>query len=72
MRALEFLQLEPNLTPEKLKHVHKMIMHQEKHSNVKDVLIGEYRKIPVFAGFETFASVSAIEDANERCPAQIL
>ena len=61
MRALEFLQLEPDLTPEKLKRVHKMIMCEEKHPNVKDVLIGEYRKTPVFAGFKKFALVSTIE-----------
>ena len=36
IRALEFLQLEPDLTPEKLKHVHKMIMQQEKHPNSND------------------------------------
>ena len=37
--AFEYLQLEPDLTPEKLKHVQSMIMQQEKH-----VLIKEYRK----------------------------
>ena len=33
MRAVEFLQLELNLTLEKLKCVHKMIMCEEKHPN---------------------------------------
>ena len=36
-------------------------MHKEKHPNGKDVLIREYRKTPVFAGFKTFAPVSTIE-----------
>ena len=36
-----------------------MIMDKEKHPNSKDVLIGEYKKTPVFGGFETFAPVSA-------------
>ena len=63
MKALKFLQLEPKrpLTLEKLKRVHKMIMHQEKHPNGKDMLIRGYRKTPVFAGLKTFSPVSAIK-----------
>ena len=38
-----------------------MCMQLEKHPNGKDVLTGEYRKTPFFAGFETFAPVSVIE-----------
>ena len=55
IRAVKLLQLEPTLTPEKLKRVHNMIMQQEKHLNGKDVLIGEYRKTLAFAGFKMFA-----------------
>ena len=63
MNALKYLQLEPKepLTVSHIKHMHKMIMHKEKHKNGKDVLVGEYRKTPVFAGFKMFAPVSAIE-----------
>ena len=63
MNALKYLQLEPKepLTVSHIKHIHKMIMHKEKHKNGKDVLVGEYRKTPVFAGFKTFAPVSVIE-----------
>ena len=56
MRDLEFLQLEPDLTPDKLKHVHSIIMQQEKH-----VLIEKYRKTQAFAEFKKFALASAIE-----------
>ena len=58
---LNTCSLEPNLTPEKLKRVHSMIMQQEKHPNGKDVLIREYRKTPAFAGFKMFALASAIK-----------
>ena len=42
--AVEYLQQKPDLTPEKLKRVHTLIMQQEKHPNGKDVLIGECRR----------------------------
>ena len=68
--AVEYLQQKPNLTPEKLKRVHTLIMQQEKHPNGKDVLIKEYRKKPAFAGFTMFAPASAIKvlvnDALQR------
>ena len=57
--AVEYLQQEPDLTPEKLKCVHIMIMQQEK--NGKDMLIGEYRKTPDFAGFKMFAVAREIQ-----------
>ena len=64
--AVEYLQLQPDLTPEKLKRVHTMIMQQE-----KNMLIGEYRKTPAFAGFTMFAPASAIEklikEGLQRC-----
>ena len=61
IRAIKFLQLESDLTLEKLKRVHTIIMHQEKHPNGKDVLIREYRKTPASAGFKMFAPASAAE-----------
>ena len=61
IRALEFLQLEPDLILENLKRVHKMVMQKEKHRNGKDVLIGECGKTQVFAGFKMFPLASAIE-----------
>ena len=63
MGALRYLlaRLDEPLTVDQIKHVHKMIM--EKHKNGKDVPAGEYRKMPVFAGFKVFAPVSAIEKA---------
>ena len=33
MRAIKALQLDPNLTPEKLKRVYEIIMCEEKHPN---------------------------------------
>ena len=52
IRALEFLQLKPDefLIPEKLKHVHKMIMHIVKLLNGKDMLSKIKEKTLVFAG----------------------
>ena len=61
IRAIKYMQLGPDLTPEKLKCVHKMIMCEKKHPNGKDILIGEYRKTPAFADFKMFAPASEIE-----------
>ena len=60
MIALKYIKGSGHLTPEKIQNVHKIMMKGEKHRNGKPVLIGEYRKTKVFAGFHEFAPVSAI------------
>ena len=58
MRAWNYLQKTSGLTlnTEIIKQTHKIMMEDE-----KDVLVGEYRKSPVFAGYPTFTPASHIE-----------
>ena len=60
MRAWNYLQKTSDLPlrTEIVKQRHKIMME---HRDGKDVLIGEYRKNPVFSGFKTFAPASTIE-----------
>ena len=44
------------LNTEIIKKTHRIMMEDE-----KDVLVGEYRKSPVFAGYHIFAPASDIE-----------
>ena len=58
MRAWNYLQKTSGLTlnTEIIKQTHKIMMEDE-----KDVLVGEYRKSPVFAGYHTFAPACQIK-----------
>ena len=49
------------LNTEIIKQTHKIMMDKEKHRYGKDVLDGEYRKSPVFAGYHIFAPAVLIE-----------
>ena len=71
MCALKYIQcIEGQLTSEDIKTLHKLMMDGEKHKNGRHVLIGEFRKTPVFAGFHQFAPAFAIpklvKDALDR------
>ena len=61
MSGWYFLERLQWLTPDHIKHVHGMVMWKEKHKNGREMLVGKYRETPVFAGFKTFAPVSAID-----------
>ena len=63
MRTWNYIQKTSSfsLNTDIIKQTHKMIMHMEKHKNGTDVLVGEYRKSPVFAGYHIFAPASQIE-----------
>ena len=58
MRAWNYLQKTSGfpLSTEIIKQTHKIMMEDE-----KDVLVGEYRKSPVFAGYHTFAPAGQIK-----------
>ena len=58
MRAWNYLQKTSGLAlnTEIIKQTHKIMMEDE-----KDVLVGEYRKSPVFAGYHTFAPACQIK-----------
>ena len=58
MKACNYLQKTSDLpmSTEIIKQTHKIIMDGE-----KDVLAGEYRKWPAFAGYHTFAPAGHIE-----------
>ena len=61
LTALKYIQnINGRLTPEEIKTVHKLVMMGEKHKNGEHVLIGEYRKTPVFAGYHEFVPFSVI------------
>lgn len=68
--ALKYMRGCGRLTPTKIQTAHGILMRGEKHRSGKPVLIGEYRKTKVFAGFHEFAPVPAIpklvEDALDR------
>ena len=57
MKAWDYLQKTSDLplNTETIKQAHKIMMDGE------DILMGEYRKSPVFAGYHIFASASHIE-----------
>ena len=57
MKAWDYLQktLDLPLNTEIIKQTHELMMEDE-----KDVLAGEYRKSPVFAGYHIFASAGHI------------
>ena len=58
LKAWDYLQktLDPPLNTEIIKQTHELMMEDE-----KDVLAGEYRKSPVFAGYHIFTSAGDIE-----------
>ena len=58
MKAWDYLQktLDLPLNTEIIKQTHRIMMEDE-----KDVLAGEYRKSPVFAGYHIFAPAGHIE-----------
>ena len=58
MKAWNYLQKTSDLplNTDIIKQIHKIMMEDE-----KDVLAGEYRKLPVFAGYHTFAPAGYIE-----------
>ena len=58
MKAWNYLQKTSDLplNTDIIKQIHKIMMEDE-----KDVLTGEYRKLPVFAGYHTFAPAGYIE-----------
>ena len=63
MRALyDYIQTTPSspLRFEIIKHIHKITMYREKNQDGKDVLVGEYRKLPAFGGYHIFAPVNVI------------
>ena len=62
MRALRHSQrITRQLAPDDIKTLHKLMMYGEKHKDGKDVLIGEFRKTRVFAGwYHEFAPASAV------------
>ena len=49
------------LSIETIKKTHKIMMDNEKRHDVKDVLMGEFRKSSVFAGYHFFAPADLIE-----------
>ena len=57
MRALSYIQKTPDLplNIETIKQTHKILM------DGKDILVGEYKKSPVFAGYHIFAQAGHIE-----------
>ena len=63
MRAWNYIQktLGSTLEIKIIKQTHKIMMHKEKHRDGIDVLVGEYRKSPAFAGWHIFAPVDLIE-----------
>ena len=50
-------KLDLPLNTEIIRQVHGLVMEDE-----KDVLVGEYRKSPVFAGYHIFATAGYIKD----------
>ena len=62
MRAWNYLQKTSGLllNTEIIRQAHGLMMENE-----KDVLVEEYRKSPVFAGYHIFASASHIETYTE-------
>ena len=58
MKAWNYLQKTSDLplNTDIIKQIHKIMMEDE-----EDVLVGEYRKLPVFAGYHTFAPAGYIE-----------
>ena len=58
VKAWNYLRktLDPPLNTEIIRQAHKIMMEDE-----KDVLVGEYRKSPAFAGYHIFAPTSHIE-----------
>ena len=61
MRAWNDLQKTSHLllNTEIIRQIHKIMM------DGKDILVGEYRKSPVFAGYHIFASADHIEKNME-------
>ena len=49
------------LNIEIIKQTHKIIMDKERHQDGKDVLVGEYRKLPAFTGYHIFVLAHPIE-----------
>ena len=54
-KAWNYIQKDLPLNTEIIRQIHKIMMNGE------DILMGEYRKSPVFAGYHIFAPVSLIE-----------
>ena len=50
-----------SLNTEIIKQTHKIMMDKQKHRHGKDVLAGEYRKLPVFEGYHILAPAGHIE-----------
>ena len=62
IRAWNYIQ-ETSGSPlniETIKQTHKIMMDKARHRDGKDVLVGECRKSPVFAGFHIFAPANFI------------
>ena len=63
MRALNYIQKTSGstLNIEIIQQTHKIMMLKEKHRDGKDVLVGEYRKLSAFPGYQIFAPADLIE-----------
>ena len=63
MKAWNYLQKTSGspLSTDIIKQTHKIMMDKESHRDGKDVLAGEYKKLPVFGGYDIFAPAVLIE-----------